>query len=103
MTSNDLARLWQSEAEGQAGGATAQGYLYPLLSHTSYEQGVPAGVPANVTVVHKVGFIDSLLHDSALVTSGPRGAYVLSILTDGGSWELLSAISRAVWTFEATR
>jgi beta-lactamase class A len=104
-TSNDLARLWANEWAGQAGGAPAQGYLYPLLTNTNYEQGVPAGLPAGTTVVHKVGFIAGNLHDSALVASGPRGPYVLSICTMSSStgWALLAAISRAVWNFEATR
>lgn len=103
-TSNDLARLWANEAAGQAGGAAAQQLLYPLLTDTDYEDGIPAGVPAGVTVVHKVGFIDSDLHDSALINSGPAGAYALAICTEGvDSWSLLASISDAVWSFEATR
>jgi hypothetical protein len=55
-------------------------------------------------VVHKVGFVDDDLHDSALVTAGPRGPYALAICTEGpASWSLLAAISRAVWSFEAAR
>jgi beta-lactamase class A len=104
-TSNDLARLWANEWAGQAGGATAQRYLYPLLTNTNYEQGVPAGLPPGTTVVHKVGFISGYLNDSALVASGPRGPYVLSMCTRNSStgWALLASISRAVWNFEATR
>ncbi|MBO0683940.1 MAG: serine hydrolase [Candidatus Dormibacteraeota bacterium] len=103
-TSDDLARLWANEAAGQAGGTAAQKYLYPLLTDTDFEDGIPAGVPSGVTVVHKVGFLDSDLNDSALVTSGPAGAYALAICTDGpASWSLLASISQAVWTFEATR
>ena len=104
-TSNDLARLWANEAAGQAGGAAAQQYLYPLLTHTAYERGVPAGVPAGTTVVHKVGFINGYLHDSALVTSGPNGPYVLSVLTNGSTsgWTVLANISQAVWSYESSR
>ena len=104
-TSDDLARLWANEAAGQAGGAPAQQYLYPLLTHTAYEQGIPAGVPAGTTVVHKVGFIDGYLNDSALVTSGPKGPYVLAICTHGSTdgWGVLAQVSRAVWSYEASR
>ena len=104
-TSNDLARLWANEWAGQAGGVAAQQYLYPVLTNTNYELGVPAGLPAGTTVVHKVGFIDAYLNDSALVTSGPKGPYVLSICTrySASGWALLAAISRAVWQLEATR
>ena len=61
--------------------------------------------PPGTTVVHKVGFISGYLNDSALVLSGPRGSYVLSICTRNSSsgWALLASISHAVWNFEATR
>ena len=100
-----ISRLWANEATGQAGGAPAQQYLYPLLTRTAYEQGVPAGVPAGTTVVHKVGFIDGYLNDSALVTSGPQGPYLLAICTHGSTtgWGVLAQISRAVWSYQASR
>ena len=101
-TSNDLARLWRAEAEGRAGGAAAQAYLYPLLTHTEYEDGIPAGVPTGETVVHKVGFLDGELNDAALVEGGPRGSYVLTVVTDGGSWQLIAAVAQVVAQFEAS-
>jgi beta-lactamase class A len=101
-TSSDLARLWQDEAAGRAGGAAAQLYLYPLLTNTAYEDGIPAGVPAGTTVVHKIGILDSELNDAALVTSGPRGPYVLSVCTDGApDWSVIADVARAVSQFEA--
>lgn len=101
-TSNDLARLWQAEAQGRAGGAAARAYLYPLLTHTEYEDGIPAGVPSGETVVHKVGFLDGELNDAALVEGGPRGSYVLTVVTDGGSWQLIADVAEAVARFEAS-
>jgi len=105
-TADDLASLWVAEATGQVGGAPAQQWLYPLLTHTAYETGVPAGVPAGTTVVHKVGFIDETANDAALV-SGPRGAYVLVVCTEGlgeeAGFGLIARVSQAVWQYEAAR
>jgi beta-lactamase class A len=101
-TSNDLARLWQDEAAGHAGGIAAQQYLYPLLTHTAYEDGIPAGVPAGTTVVHKIGILDGELNDAALVLNGPRGAYVLTVCTEGADWSLIASVSKAVAQFEAS-
>ena len=100
-TSNDLARLWSNEASGQAGGASAQRILYPLLTKTAYEDGIPAGVPAGTTVVHKIGILDGQLNDAGLVLTGPRGAYVLTVCTEGGTWSLIASVSRLVAQFEA--
>jgi beta-lactamase class A len=107
-TSSDLARLWVDEAGGRAGGRSAQQYLYPILTHTSYEDGIPAGMPSGTIVIHKIGVVDTVINDTALVPKGPRGAYVLAICTQGGpggdaGWKVLADISRAVWQFEATR
>jgi beta-lactamase class A len=100
-TTSDLARLWQDEAAGHAGGTAAQHYLYPLLTDTAYEDGIPAGEPPGTTVVHKIGILDSALSDAALVLNGPRGAYVLTVCTDGGNWSTIADVSRAVSQFEA--
>ncbi|HEY8643768.1 MAG TPA: serine hydrolase [Candidatus Dormibacteraeota bacterium] len=103
-TAADLARLWAGEAAGEAGGGGAQQWLYPLLTHTSFESGIPAGIPSGATVVHKVGMLDGEVNDAALVPNGPRGAYVLVVMTDGpggdAGWSLVSQVSQAVWRFE---
>jgi beta-lactamase class A len=105
-TSADLAALWVAEANGELGGPTAQAWLYPVLASTRTESGVPAGVNG-VTVVHKTGTIDLVENDAALVTSGPDGAYVVVVMTDGlggtAGWQLIAGISAAIWQFEAAR
>jgi len=105
-TADDLASLWSAEATGKLGGAAAQAWLYPLLTDTETESGIPAGVGAT-TVVHKTGTIDAVDNDAALVVSGPNGAYVLTVMTDGlggdAGWQLIATISSDVWAFEAAR
>ncbi|TMF43399.1 MAG: serine hydrolase [Chloroflexi bacterium] len=103
----DLAVLWVAEASGELGGAAAQAWLYPLLTDTTTEAGVPAGTGAAATVVHKTGTIDAVENDAALVTAGPDGPYVLVVMTDGlggdAGWQLIAAISAAVWQVESSR
>jgi beta-lactamase class A len=104
-TSSDLARLWASEASGKAGGRSAQRWLYPLLTKTNYESGIPAGTPS-APVIHKIGLLNTNLHDAALVANGPHGAYVLVICSDGGAaggWPLLARLAQRVWQFESAR
>lgn len=103
-TCNDLAKLWQSEYQGNAGGKTAQDYLYPYLTNTYFEAGIPAGLPSGVKVIHKIGILGSTIIDAALVLKGPSGDYILSICTKGtGGWGILAKISQVVWEFEKLR
>ena len=105
-TSNDLAALWAAEAKGQLGGAAAQGWLYPLLTGTSTEAGVPAGVGPGTTVVHKTGTLDQEVNDAALVKAGEK-TYVLTVMTDGlggsDAWQLIASISTEIQQFEESR
>ena len=106
-TSNDLAALWDAEASGKLGGSAAQAWLYPLLTNTRTESGIPAGVASRSTVVHKTGTLDDIENDAALVTNGPNGAYILTVMTSGlggdSGWQLISSVSSSVWMFEAPR
>lgn len=100
--SNDLAALWHNEAQGKAGGKAAQNWLYPKLTHTEWESGIPAGVPRWVTVTHKVGMIYGETNDAALVRYN-KSAYILTIVSNGPGgtdWGLLAQISRDVWNRE---
>ena len=102
----DLTALWVAEAEGKLGGTAAQAWLYPLLTKTSYESGIPAGT-SGATVVHKTGALDLTENDTALLLGAPSGPYVLTVLTDGldetAGPTLIASIARAVETFESAR
>jgi beta-lactamase class A len=65
--------------------------LLDAMKRNVYRKGIPAGV--NATVADKVGFIDGLLHDTALVYS-PTGTYALTILSDGSSWAKIAELTR---------
>jgi beta-lactamase class A len=106
-TADDLARLLAAEGGGLAGGTGAQQWLYPYLTKSQFEDGIPAGVPGSAQVVHKTGQVDSVTADAALVSGGPHGSYALAVMIgdQGGDagWQLIAKVSAAVWSFEAAR
>ena len=67
--------------------------LLGALKRNIYRQGIPAG--ANGAVADKVGFLDGLLHDTAVVHSS-NGTYVLTILTNGSSWAEIAELTRQI-------
>jgi beta-lactamase class A len=105
-TTDDLTAAWVNESLGRLGGPPAQRWLFPLLTHTANEEGIPAGVPAGSTVVHKVGTLDGTEDDSAYIVNG-RTSYVLSVAVDGIDenlgWWLIARISARIWQYEASR
>src|SRR5438105_1964164 len=105
-TADDLARLLAAEAQGKAGGGAAQSWLYPVLTHTKYEAGIPAGSPGAV-VIHKTGDVDAVVNDAGLVTGGHNGPYALAVTTDGlggdAAWVVISQVAAAIWRYETAR
>jgi len=70
------------------------------------EHGIPAGLPASATVVHKVGTLDGMENDSGYIVNG-RSSYVLSVAVDGIDenlgWSLIAQISTRIGQYESGR
>ena len=105
-TAGDLTALWVSEATGQLGGRAAQQWLYPFLTHTTAESGIPAGLPSTAVVIHKTGNMYGTQADAALVRNG-RVEYVLTVcvagLDEATAWGIIQHVSARVWQYEAGR
>ena len=73
--------------------SSSRAKLLGAMKRQQYRQGIPAG--ASGTVADKVGFLNGLLHDAAIVYS-PKGTYVLVVLSDGSSWANIADITKKI-------
>ena len=93
-TANDLAQFTAMlEARQLPISRASQDKLIAVMRRNVYRQGIPAG--SSGAVADKVGFLEGLLHDAAIVYS-PRGTYALAIMTDGSSWADIAALTRKI-------
>ena len=92
-TPNNQALLAGMIATGQNFSSANQQRLVSAMTANVYRKGIPAGV--NGTVADKVGFMDELLHDAAIVYS-PSGTYVLAIMTNGSSWATIADLAKQI-------
>jgi beta-lactamase class A len=93
-TPEDLALLLAELQTGQIlSQQTTRDILINAMKRQVYRQGIPKGISGSVA--DKVGFLDALLHDAAIVyaTTGP---YVLVIMTDGSSWANIADLTRQI-------
>lgn len=97
-TANDLTLMLGMIATSQNFSAVNQQRLIAAMKANVYRKGIPAGVAG--TVADKVGFLDGLLHDAAIVY-GPHGTYVLAIMTDGSSWATIADLAKQIDTLHA--
>lgn len=95
-TTDDLTALLLRLESGQlnmSGGGHDR--LRNALGANIHRQGIPAGSTGQV--LNKPGFISGYLHDAAIVRH-PGGSYVISIMSQGSSWDALAGITRDVET-----
>lgn len=97
-TANDLTLELGMIATGQNFSGANQQRLIAAMKANVYRKGIPAGVQG--TVADKVGFMDGLLHDAAIVY-GPNGTYVLAIMSDGSSWATIADLAKQIDTLRA--
>jgi beta-lactamase class A len=74
--------------------------MIEILERQKFNEGIPAGLPANIKVAHKTGELSKINHDAAIVFA-PR-PYVLVVLVRGledfkQSSALIASISRQLY------
>jgi beta-lactamase class A len=57
--------------------------MIAILRQQHFNEGIPAKLPAGVSVAHKTGWSKMLYHDAAIVYPPGRDPYVLVIMTSG--------------------
>jgi beta-lactamase class A len=97
-TANDLTLLLGMLQSQQNFSSANRERFISALKGNIYRKGIPAGVSG--TVADKVGFMDNLLHDAAIVY-GPKGTYVLAIMTEDSSWATIADLARQIDTLRA--
>jgi len=96
-----LAATYQGLADGVLLGAEQATQALDLLARNTWNDEIPAGLPAGVRVAHKNGWDDDIRHDSGIVFPDDAPPYVLVVLTTGLAVDaapaLIAAISSWAW------
>jgi beta-lactamase class A len=80
--------------------------MIAIMKQQIYNEGIPASLPAAVTVAHKTGWNGLLYHDAAIIYPPNQDPYVLVIMTRGLSDEsegpaFVSALSKWIYDSQA--
>jgi beta-lactamase class A len=82
-TASDLATMMTAIASHTVVSPEACRAMVAILKQQEYNDTIPAGLPANVEVAHKTGWITEIHHDAAIVYPLNTAPYVLVVLTEG--------------------
>jgi len=80
ITADDMTRLLVALVQGRLAGPEATAACEQTLQAQEYRNGIPAGLPADVTVGNKTGWIDGVNHDVALVHAPGLPPVALAVL-----------------------
>jgi beta-lactamase class A len=103
-TARALLVLLERLANGRAVDGAADAEMVAVLKRQTFNDAIPAGLPAGLAVAHKTGTITRIHHDAGIVYA--KRPYVLVVLVRGigeqkQSAALIARLSRLA--FEATQ
>ncbi len=84
-TAHDLEVIFEKIAKGEAVSAEASQAMVNILLQQRFNDIIPAGLPTDVKVAHKTGFITHVHHDSGIVFLPDGRKYVLVLMSK--DWE----------------
>jgi len=108
-TARDLGVLMAAIAQNRAASPAACNEMLAILGRQHFTEGIPAGLPSQVKVYHKTGWVGKVVYHDAAVVELPGGRrYVLVVLTGGiekdeDAYKLVSDISQMLYEEIARR
>lgn len=101
-TARGLLELYDAIGSGEAASASATGEMIDILLDQEFNDAIPAGLPDDVKVAHKTGWITEIDHDGGIIYPPEGAPYVLVVLTRGVEDEQVTRratadVSRMVW------
>ncbi len=81
LSSDDVLTLLQKIYRGDMLSKSSRDLLLSYMSLANYRQYIVAALASDVTVYHKIGFLEDRVHDAAIVDNG-RFPYLLVIFTE---------------------
>jgi len=97
-----LLELYTALGHGNAASPSSTREMIDILLRQEFNDAIPAGLPEDVRVAHKTGWIPEIDHDGGIVFPPGGSPYVLVVLTGGVEDEQVTRlavadVSRMIW------
>jgi len=102
-TNRDMEILMKKIYDGKIVGTALTAEMLAFLKDSDFENRLPALLPQDSTVYHKIGTIDGGVHDVGIVERG-KTRYYIGVFTDGvadveAAEKLIAKVSRMVFDY----
>jgi beta-lactamase class A len=104
ITAHGLMMLFEKMAKGKTVDPVASQGMIDILLDQKFNDIIPAGLPANVKVAHKTGFITGVHHDSGIIFLADGRKYVLVLLSknlkdEKAAVKAMANVSKLIYEF----
>lgn len=97
-TAEDLSLALRLLNDPQTMSEDSRHRLFGAMQVQEYREGIPAALDSVGTVADKVGFLDSELHDAAIIRT-PKGDFTMVIMSTDLTWDIIKQIAQAVYDY----
>jgi beta-lactamase class A len=101
-SANDLQKVMTGLFKGQVARTQSGSKIIGNAKNTVANDGIPAGVGAASTS-HIIGETATVHNDTAIVYDSKYGNYILTVLSDGSSWDKVSGLAKKIATLKAVK
>jgi beta-lactamase class A len=82
-TARDMATIMSAIWMGQVSSPKSRDHMLGHLSRQTWNDELPARLPAGTRVMHKTGWLNGIVHDAAIVEPRGEPAFTLAVLSSG--------------------
>ena len=103
-TSNlDISKLFEKIYKGEVTNAASTQEMLAFFKDTDYEDRLPALLPKDVSVYHKIGNEIAIMHDAGVITKGKStyyiGVFTSDITDEEETKKIIAEISKLVYDY----
>lgn len=101
-SANDIQKLMVGLYKNKIARLEGGQRILSALRAVREKDGIPKG-SGSTQIAHVTGETDTVFNDSAIVYSTNYGAYALTVLSDGASWDKVSELAKKVITLKSVK
>jgi len=101
-SANDVQKLMIGLFRNQIGRVEGGQRILSTMQTVRASDGIPAGAGSGQTA-HAIGETDTVHNDTAIIYSSNYGAYALTVLSDGASWDNVAGLAKKVQALKAVK
>lgn len=102
-SANDIHKVMVGLFKNQIARVEGGQKILSAIRSVRNNEGIPMGTGSGTTVSHIIGENDTIHNDTAIVYSTNYGAYALTVLSDGSSWDKVAGLAKKVQALKTVK